>query len=274
MVMLARELKAPSLLSVEGVSVIYGEGERQVRALDTVSLAVDAGEVVALVGPNGSSKTTLIRAVTSTVKLTSGRVTLGGKDVSAMRPREVAQMASVLPQEPVLPAAFTAIECVLMGRTPYLRLLQAEGPEDFEITRRAMEATDTWRLADRPVGELSGGERQRVVLARSLAQETPVLLLDEPTAHLDIGHQAAILELVRRIAREQEKAILAVVHDLTLASQCDRVAVLAEGRLAADGPPAEVISPEMVERVYGLLAHVLYHPVTGLPVVAPSFEQG
>jgi iron complex transport system ATP-binding protein len=274
MVMLAPDLKAPSLLSVDDVSVAYGEGERRLGALDGVSLAVDMGEVVALVGPNGSGKTTLIRAVTSTVKLASGCVILAGKDVSTMRPREVAQMASVLPQEPVLPAAFTAIECVLMGRTPYLRLLQAEGPDDFEIVRRAMVATDTWRLADRLVGELSGGERQRVVLARALAQETPVLLLDEPTAHLDLGHQAAILTLVRKVAREQGKAVLAVVHDLTLASQCDRVAVLAEGRLAADGPPAEVISPEMVERVYGLPVHVLYHPVTGLPVVAPSFDQG
>ena len=270
----ARQLTAPSLLSVNGVSVVYGESERQPRALDAVSLTVDAGEVVALVGPNGSGKTTLLRAVTSTVKLTSGRVVLCGKNVTGMRPREVAQLVSVLPQEPVLPAAFRAIECVVMGRSPYLRLLQAEGSDDLMIVRRAMEATDTWRLAERRVGELSGGERQRVVLARSLAQETPVLLLDEPTAHLDLGNQAAILGLVRRIANQQNKAVLAVVHDLTLASQCDRVAVLAAGRLVADGPPAEVINPEMIERVYGWPAHILHHPVTGLPVVAPSFGQG
>jgi iron complex transport system ATP-binding protein len=259
------------MLAVDSVSVTYRDGA--IRALDAASLTLGRGEVVALAGPNGSGKSTLIRAIAGTVATESGTITIGGRAAAGMRPRDMAQLVSVLPQEPVLPGGFTVMECVLMGRTPYLRLLQTESAGDMEAARRAMLATDTWRLADRPVGELSGGERQRVVLARSLAQEAPVLLLDEPTAHLDVGHQAAILELVREVAKNEVKAVLAVVHDLTLASHCDRVALLDRGRIVADGKPEEVITPGIVQQVYGLTVHVLTHPETGLPVVAPSFKR-
>jgi iron complex transport system ATP-binding protein len=272
MVMPARDAAAEAILEMQAVSVRY-EGT-DVEALREVTLTLSVGELVALVGPNGSGKTTLIRAVTGAVPLTSGSVGLAGQSLASMRAREVAKIVAVLPQEPALPAAFTALECVLMGRTPYLRLLERENAEDAEIARRAMVATDTWRLADRRVGELSGGERQRVVMARALAQETPVLLLDEPTAHLDLGHQSTVLGLARKAAREDGKAVLGVVHDLTLAGQCDRVVMLAEGRIVADGAPRDVITAETIARVYGLPAHVLRHPDSGLPVVAPSFEQG
>lgn len=259
------------MLALEAVSVSFHDGA--IRALDSASLSVRRGEVVALAGPNGSGKTTLIRAIAGTAPIDSGTITVNGNNAGRMRPRDMARMVSVLPQEPVLPGAFTVMESVLMGRTPYLRLLQSEGEGDIEAVRQAMVATDTWRLADRTVGELSGGERQRVVLARSLAQEAPVLLLDEPTAHLDIGHQAAILELVRAVAKDEGKAVLAVVHDLTLASHCDRVVLLDRGRIVADGTPPEVVTPELVRQVYGLAVHVLAHPETGLPVVAPSFKR-
>jgi len=160
---------------------------------------------------------------------------------------------------------------VLMGRTPHLRLLQNEGSHDLDIARRAMTATATWAFADRLLGELSGGERQRVVVARALAQETPILLLDEPTTHLDIGHQAAVLQLMRRSAQSDGKAVLAVVHDLTLAAQyCDRLVMMVGGSVAAIGAPSDVLNPALLRDVYGVPVDVFPHPVTGRPVVAPA----
>src|SRR5947208_2149178 len=178
------------LLAVGAVTVAYASGKQSLVVLRDLSLAVAAGELVGLVGPNGCGKTTLIRAVTKVVKPVSGEVRLCGDEVGALPQAEVARRVAVVPQEPVLPEAFTALECVLMGRTPHLKLLENEGAHDFDAARQAMERTGTWELAERRVDELSGGERQRVGVARALAQETPVLLLDEPTAHLDIGHQA------------------------------------------------------------------------------------
>ena len=262
---------AEPLLAAEGLRVMYTSAGRDIPALRGVSLALSAGKVVGLVGPNGSGKTTFVRAVTGAVRLNSGHVRIGGVDARTMSQRDVARVIAVVPQDPVLPVAYTALEAVLMGRTPYLRLLENEGQHDVEIARKAMAATDTLTLADRPLGELSGGERQRVVVARALAQQTPVLLLDEPTAHLDIGHQSAVLGLVRRAARTDAKAVLAVAHDLTLAAQyCDRLVMLQQGAVVAEGTPAEVLQPGLLSDVYGGRVDVFPHPQTGRPVVAPG----
>jgi iron complex transport system ATP-binding protein len=259
------------LLEAEGVTVVYGSGAAARTALRRCNARIAAGEVLGLVGPNGSGKTTLIRAVTGAVPLREGSVRVAGRDVSALRQHELARLVAVVPQEPVLPGGFAALDCVLMGRTPHLRLLQAEGASDLEAARRAMLATGSWPLAERRVDELSGGERQRVVVARALAQETPLLLLDEPTAHLDIGHQAGVLGLMRTLCREQGKAVLAVVHDLTLAAQyCDRMVMLSQGAVVAAGDPAEVLTPALLEDVYGVPVDVFPHPSTGRPVVAPG----
>ena len=256
---------------VEGVTVVYDSGGRQIVALSAFDLVLRPGEVLGLVGPNGSGKTTLVRVLTGVIRPSAGRVRLSGRDVAAIPQAEIARLAAVVPQDPVLPPSFESLDCVLMGRTPHLRMLQQEGPHDLEIARRAMLATETWGFAHRPVGELSGGERQRVIVARALAQETPVLLLDEPTAHLDIGHQGAVLGLMRRFARQDGKAVLAVVHDLTLAAHyCDRLIVLKAGSVSAEGAPAEVLRPELLRDVYGVPVTVVPHPETGRPVVAPS----
>ncbi len=254
-------------LEVRRLSVAYGERP----ALRDVSLAVAVGELMGLVGPNGSGKTTLIRAASGVVAPRGGEVRLGGVDAAALSAREVALRAAVVPQNPPLPPAFSALEIVLMGRTPHLRLLQAESGADLEAARRAMLATHTWQFADRRVGELSGGERQRLLVARALAQETPLLLLDEPTAHLDVGHQAATLRLMLHLCRGEGKAVLAAVHDLTLAAQfCDRLVMLHRGEVVAEGAPADVLTPERVRTVYGASVHVLSHPLTGRPVLAPD----
>ncbi len=258
-------------IDVRDLTVAYSTPRGPRVVLQDVGLELAAGEIVALVGPNGSGKTTLIRAITNVVRPRTGEIRVCGDLVSALSQRDLACRVAVVPQDPLLPEGFTALDSVLMGRTPHLRLLQNEGPRDFEAAEQAMEMTDTRELADRPVGELSGGERQRIVVARALAQETPVLLLDEPTAHLDIGHQAAVLGLMRSLCRKEGKAVLAVVHDLTLAAlYCDRLVMLcAGGTVVAQGSAPDVLTRELLAAVYGAGVDVFPHPRSGLPVVAP-----
>jgi iron complex transport system ATP-binding protein len=261
------EERGATALDVSSLTVAYGARV----ALRDVSLSLPVGELLGLVGPNGSGKTTLIRAVSGVVAPQAGGVSLNGDDTLRLSPKEVALRVAVVPQNPQLPPAFTALELVLMGRTPHLKLLQGEGQGDPRAARRAMLATDTWELAGRRIGELSGGERQRLLVARALAQETPLLLLDEPTAHLDVGHQAATLRLMARLCRSEGKAVLAAVHDLTLAAQfCHRLVMLHQGRVIAEGAPGEVLTRERLRQIYGTSLHVLSHPVTGRPVLAPD----
>ena len=263
------------MLEIRDLTLSYGERV----ALRDVSLSLGRGELLGVVGPNASGKSSLIRAITDVVTPQRGEVWLDGSLVRRLSRRELSLRVAVVPQNPSLPEAFTALEVVLMGRTPHLGLLQSERRADWAAVRRALEQTDAFELADRRIGELSGGERQRVVVARALAQEAPLLLLDEPTAHLDVGHQAAVLELLQRLCRPPEaergdgspKAVLAVVHDLTLAAQyCDRLAMLSEGRLVALGSPQEVLLPQVLASVYRTQVSVFPHPLTGRPVVTPA----
>jgi len=262
------------MLDIRDLTLSYGERV----ALQDVSLSLARGELLGVVGPNASGKSSLIRAITDVVTPQRGEVWLDGSLVRRLSRRELSLRVAVVPQNPSLPEAFTALEVVLMGRTPHLGLLQSERRADWAAVRRALEQTDAWHLVDRRIGELSGGERQRVVVARALAQEAPLLLLDEPTAHLDVGHQAAVLELLQRLCRgdgadSSPKAVLAVVHDLTLAAQyCDRLAMLSEGRLVALGSPQEVLSPQVLASVYRTQVSVFPHPLTGRPVVTPAMN--
>ncbi len=241
------------MLSIRALSVSYGTR----RVLDGVSLHVGAGEVVALVGPNGCGKTTLIRAVTRVAPWVSGEIYVGEAPVDHLGARDLARLVAVVPQNPLLPLGYTAAEVVLMGRTPHLGFFDQEGPDDYARSEAALRQVGALDLAGRRVDELSGGERQNVVLARALAQDAPLLLLDEPTANLDIGHEIGVARLMRELAAGG-KALLAAVHDLTLASlYADRIVLMAKGRVITSGAPAEVMTEANLRQAYGVGVTVL-----------------
>jgi iron complex transport system ATP-binding protein len=243
-----------------------GYGARLI--LHAVSFTIDAGQVLALVGPNGAGKSTLIRVLSGVLPARGGEARLNGTDLLRLSPAERARQVAVVPQLVHLPEAFTVSEIVLMGRTPHLPLWAGEGRRDCEVAWAAMCRARVEGLAERRVDELSGGEQQRVVLARALAQEPQVLLLDEPTAHLDLKHQIGVLELVRTLAREENLAVLMTLHDLNQAAlYADQVALMQRGEIVAQGTAQDVFTPDQLSRVYGVDIAVGVHPVRGTPVV-------
>ena len=243
--------------------------------LGGVSLAVEPSEFVGLLGPNGSGKSTLIRLIAGTLTPSRGELAVAGLVPGRTTRRELARRVAVVAQTPILPEGFTVTELVLLGRTPHLRAFQAEGEGDFAAARRALAAAESLDLAGRPLGELSGGERQRASLARALAQEPSLLLLDEPTAHLDPGIAQGIMATLARLNCEEGLTILASFHDINLAAAIfPRLLLLHEGRIIADGPPATVITPPLLRQAYGYDAEVIPHPQTGRPIVLPGYGQG
>ncbi|MET9810558.1 heme ABC transporter ATP-binding protein [Streptomyces halstedii] len=264
-----RELPAPAapgapLAEARGLGILLGR--RQV--LDAVDLTAHAGEVVALVGPNGAGKSTLLAALAADLPAGSGEIRIDGRPAAAWSPPELALRRAVLPQSAALSFPFPVEDVVRMGRAPWAGT--AKEDEDDVAVASAMEATEVTRFAARPFSALSGGERARVALARVLAQRAPLLLLDEPTAALDLRHQ----ELVLRICRERAAAgdaVVVVLHDLGLAAAyADRAVVLRDGRVAVDGPPAEVFTGELLGEVYRQPVEVFPHPRTGAPLVVPE----
>jgi len=251
--------------------VVAGYGARTV--LDGVSVRSDRGEVVGLIGPNGSGKTTIVRVAARGLRPRSGSVSVAGQDPYRGSARQAARLMAVVPQDVAPAFEFTVLEMVLLGRAPHRSPWGGAGGEDWGRVREAMHLADVQHLGDRFMGSLSGGERQRVILAQALAQDAPVLVLDEPTTHLDLSHVVGMLGLVRRLAREEGKAVLAVFHDLNLAAAyCDRVYALDRGRIMAEGRPASVITHDLVASVFGVEAAVGQDPSTGLPTVLPGPE--
>jgi iron complex transport system ATP-binding protein len=251
---------------LEALEISCGYGGEDV--LSGVSVRISPGELTAVVGPNGSGKSTLVRALSRVLRPRSGRVLLDGKDLYDLPARAVAREIAVVPQETPLDFEFTCEEVVLMGRAPHLGRFQSEGEADRGVVNEAMERTGTRALRGRSVLELSGGERQRVVLARAFAQGPRVLLLDEPTAHLDIAFQVQVLGTVARLRRERNLAVLATLHDLNLAAAyADRVVLLSKGRVVSAGSAAEVLTEATLRDVYGAEVTVRPHPETGRPLV-------
>jgi iron complex transport system ATP-binding protein len=259
----ARE--APTL---EARGVVIEAGGR--RLLHGVDVALGAGELVGLVGPNGAGKSTLLRALTGMTPLAAGSVTLGGRPLAAIDRRERARHVAVVQQLPEAPRSMAVAELVLLGRYPHLGLLGRETARDRDYAAEAMRRAGCLAQAGRELGTLSGGERRRAFIARALAQEATLLLLDEPTAHLDVAAQAELFAVLRELAAGGA-GVLIVAHDLTLAAvHCERLLLLAGGRVVAQGEPEAVVSAENVARVYGAGVDVIDDPRGGGPLVVPA----
>ena len=238
--------------------------------LRDVEVTVGRGEVVGLVGPNGAGKSTLLRVVTGMLRPAAGDVAVAGDALEALPRRELARRVAVVQQLPEAPSTMRVRDLVVLGRHPHLGLLARESLHDFDVAAEAMRRAGCDQFAERELGSLSGGERRRAFIARALAQEAPLLLLDEPTSNLDANAQVEILELVAELAAGGA-GVLLIVHDLTLAAAyCDRVVLLDRGAVVAEGAPSEVVTPEHVQRVYGGGVTVMPHPASGAPVVIPS----
>jgi iron complex transport system ATP-binding protein len=260
-------MTSQSILEIHNLTASYGAH----TVLENISLDIQPGEVVSLIGPNGAGKTSLIKCLSGALQPKSGSAHVQGRDVTRLSPTQRARLLAVVPQAGNLPEAFSVWQTVLIGRTPYLGWLGKPSRGDLSRTQWAIERTGISDLSSRQIGELSGGEQQRVLLARLLAQDAPVALLDEPTAHLDLRYQTLILDLVRELAHEQKLAVLMVLHDLNLAAlYADRVALLVGGRLRALGTPVEVITPARLMEAYDVPLQIIAHPENGTPLILPG----
>ncbi len=253
-------------LIIDGVSFEYDAKP----VLADIEVNIAKGEFVGLVGPNGSGKTTLLRTITNLLQPSKGVVILDGKDVSKYSKKELAREIAVVSQDTQVAFDFTVEDIVLMGRTPYLGRFQNETRSDLDIAREAMVATDTLDFSERLITSLSGGEMQRVIVARALAQHPSLLLLDEPTSHLDIKHQVSILDLLKRLNSTQSLTVIASLHDLNLAAQyCDYLVMLSKGKIFCVGTPDNVLTEDNVRAVYDANVIVTKNPVTGCPSITP-----
>ncbi|MFF9344943.1 MULTISPECIES: ABC transporter ATP-binding protein [unclassified Streptomyces] len=254
-------------LTARGLTLAY-ENRVVVEDLD---LAVPDGKVTVIVGPNACGKSTTLRALGRLLKPVGGAVLLDGEELAKLPTKRIARSIGLLPQTPVAPEAITVADLVARGRQPHQAWWKQWSEEDERAVTEAMARTDVASLADRSVDELSGGQRQRVWIAMALAQETDLLLLDEPTTYLDIAHQVEVLDLVRRLNRSRGRTVVLVLHDLNQAARyADHLIAMKAGRVVTQGPPSEVVTDAMVREVFGLPAVVVPDPVTGSPLVVPG----
>ncbi len=254
-------------LRTEALQVSYGAAP----AINDVDLALPAGEITAIIGPNGCGKSTLLRAFARLLTPLAGVVLLDGTDVHRRPTREVARELGLLPQGATTPDGLTVEDLVARGRYPHRGRWRPWSADDQQQVDGALEQTTMGDLRDRLVDELSGGQRQRAWIAMALAQDTPTMLLDEPTTYLDLAHQIEVLDLLARLNRERGRTIVLVLHDLNEAARyADRIVAMRGGRIVADGPPAAVLTAGTVERVFGLCCQILEDPETGTPLVIPS----
>lgn len=252
-------------LSLSGIDFSYDN----IPVLKDVELKVEEGDFLGLIGPNGSGKSTILRIISRVLKPHKGIVHLDGMTLESLTQKAIAQNIAVVPQETETSFAFSISDIVLMGRFPHLRRFESENIEDLRIAREAMKKTQTLHLAERLITELSGGEKQRVIIAQALAQEPRLILLDEPTAHLDINHQLQILDLLKEL-NQDGLTIIAVFHDLNLAARyCKRLILLCEGQIEIIGKVEEVFSPEIIRRVFKADVVIDQSPITKSPFLTP-----
>jgi iron complex transport system ATP-binding protein len=238
--------------------------------VDGLSLSIPAGRVTVIVGANACGKSTLLRGLARLLKPRGGEVVLDGSDIHRRPTKAVARRVGILPQQPIAPEGVTVADLVGRGRNPHQRWLRQFSVDDERAVAEALAATETTDLADRSVDELSGGQRQRVWIALALAQGTPLMLLDEPTTFLDLAHQVEVLDLLARLNAEDGRTVVIVLHDLNLACRyAHHLVAMKAGAIVAEGPPSEVITPEVVRDVFDLACHVIADPLTGTPLVLP-----
>ncbi len=260
------QLTSEAVLTAESLSVGYG-GQLVIPEL---SLQITLGTITALVGPNGSGKSTVLKALARLIAPRAGAVYLDGRAIASLPTREVARQLAMLPQGPVVPDELTVGELVEQGRYPHAGPLRMLREQDHAAITEALTQANMLELRQRRLDSLSGGERQRAWIALALAQATPILLLDEPTTFLDVGHQLEVLTLIQQLNRTQGKTIVLVLHDLNQAARyAERMVVLRAGRIVADGPPWEVLTASLLADVFHVQAHIISHPADGLPACLP-----
>ena len=239
-----------------------------------VGFSVNSGDFLGVIGPNGSGKSTLLKLMSKILTPKSGSIVLDGRSIAEISLKSFCQKVSFVPQDTMINFSFTVEEIVLMGRIPHLGRMQMETKKDYAAVEQALTLTDTISIKNRPIDELSAGERQRVVVARALAQEPTLLFLDEPTSHLDIGHQVQLLDLLKKLNHKNRLAIVMVVHELNLAAEyCDRLILLNEGRIFKQGPVAEVLTYQNIETVYKTTVVVKNNPISSKPYVILVSEE-
>ncbi|MCD6536697.1 MAG: heme ABC transporter ATP-binding protein [Thaumarchaeota archaeon] len=271
----AQEVEEAVSLKARDIHFYYGAK----KILDGISFTAEKGELIGIVGPNGSGKTTLLKVLDGILKPKFGSIYLDGRKIQEMGIDEIARNIAVVPQDSSTDTEFTVFEMVMMGRIPHLGKFSIETIEDEVEVEKWMKLTETLHLADRKMSEISGGERQRVIIARALAQEPRVLLLDEPTANLDVCYQLQIMDLLKKLTREFKLIVICAIHDLNLASRyCDRLILLRDGRIVAMGKPIEVITTENLRKVFEVEVKINYDPETDsiniIPIKSLKGEKG
>ncbi|TYB39540.1 ABC transporter ATP-binding protein [Micromonospora sp. AP08] len=262
----------PDTPRLVGEALTLGYDRRTVA--EDLTVAVPDGSFTVIIGPNACGKSTLLRALARLLRPARGTVLLDGADIHRRPARQVARTLGLLPQSAVAPDGLTVSELVSRGRYPHQGLLRQWSREDERVVDRAMADTGVAELADRPVDELSGGQRQRVWIAMALAQQTPLLLLDEPTTYLDIAHQVEVLDLCARLHEEQGRTLVAVLHDLHQAARyATHLVAMRDGRVVAAGDPRRIVTTELVEEVFGLPCRIIEDPETGTPLVLPAVRR-
>ncbi|OYD14810.1 hypothetical protein CH333_07160 [candidate division WOR-3 bacterium JGI_Cruoil_03_44_89] len=256
-----RTLRLFIMLDIINITVGY----RRLPVLRELSLRIRENEFLGIIGPNGGGKSTLLRTICGILQPWNGKILLCGKDLASLAKKEIARKIGYVPQASSFAFPFSCEEVVLMGRYAH----DGNRKRDYEVAKWAMGLTDTLALKERKINELSGGELQRVIIARALAQEPKILLLDEPTVHLDINHRVEIFKLLREL-KSHGITIITVLHDLNLASEySERVVVIKDGRILYDGLPLDIIDKEIIKRIYGIEVNIIKNPLSGLPLVLP-----
>jgi len=223
-----------------------------------------------IIGPNGSGKTTLLKNITKILLPQKGTIFINNEDIIDMKNIKVAKIISVVPQSTNLEFEFSVMDVVLMGRNPHIRRFNSESATDIEIAKKAMDLTNTWHLREKSITKISGGERQRVIIARAIAQQAKIMLLDEPVSQLDIHHQVEILNIIKDLNRREMITVITVLHDLNLASQyCDYLLLMDEGKVIKHGLPEQIITPENILKAYGIKVYITKNPITKSPLVIP-----